>query len=484
MKIRNWLWVFSCVGILLITQNCGRSDKEWAAENAKRQCGSCHLVPEPNSLTKEIWAQSILPQMSMYFKWQSASKYDYAQNNLIAKKGILPMNDKTWASLESYYIDNGLSQVDIRENVLRKQNRFDEILVRKVCEYPSTTALLIDDNKSEIYLGCKSELKILNDELSSETLLVEDMTISDLHLNTPYELFMLDIGILSPNDYYAGSLRSFNLKERALHTKLDSLIRPVHMIDHAGSIYISEHGNERGRYSKFNLSEHGAVTLTSLPGIYKTFRMDIDHDGQDEFILQIGQAKEGIYMWRQDLPLTPLIQFPPEFGLSDMDTTDMNNDGFTDLIITNGDNADISFMHKSYHGVRILLNDKIGGFKESYFYPLCGASQVKCLDANADGLQDLVVSSFFPFNPEQSIVYLEQSSTNSEFQAYTFEHADSGRWLVMESGDIDEDGDKDIIVGSYINGPTKVADSILDSWIKESNDLLVLRNRTNELTHE
>jgi len=45
-----------------------------------------------------------------------------------------------------------------------------------------------------------------------------------------------------------------------------------------------------------------------------------------------------------------------------MDTTDVNHDGWTDLVVVNGDNADFSIIPKAYHGVRVYLNNQHGGY--------------------------------------------------------------------------------------------------------------------------
>ena len=76
----------------------------------------------------------------------------------------------------------------------------------------------------------------------------------------------------------------------------------------------------------------------------------------------------------------------------------------------------------------------------------------------------------------------ENQTSNSEileFEVHTVSESVKGRWLVMASGDIDQDGDEDVVIGSNIDGPTKVED---ETWMsqceKESVDILLLLNKS------
>lgn len=477
MKKKVIIRILFLSGIIFSISNCQTNDRSWGEENAIRQCGTCHLTPDPKSLTKEIWEQSILPEMSKYFKWNSKSKYEYAMIHFTEKKGTLPMNDKTWNSISSYYLDNSDLTVDTIRKNLPIQKQFKEVIIDDVSNSPNLTAIEIDPSTGKVYCAPKNQIVSIEKDYKIDTLLTSDITVTDIALSSNDQVYFLDVGLLNPNDFAAGSLHRYDLKASTDNTLKSTLRRPVHLLQDGDKIYISEHGNNIGKFSEYDTQTRQSEELVPLPGVYKTFVVDLDKDGQQEILLQVGQAKEGIYIWSESKPLEALIEFPSEFGLSDLDTADMNNDGFVDLVVTNGDNADYSYQLKNYHGVRVYLNDGSGNFEESFFYQMYGASQVRCLEANSDGKMDMVVSSFFPLQIDQSIIYLEQKKEGLDFEPSTFEHSSDGRWLVMDAGDIDGDGDIDLALGSFINGPTVMPGMIIDKWIKESIDVVYLINQ-------
>lgn len=145
------------------------------------------------------------------------------------------------------------------------------------------------------------------------------------------------------------------------------------------------------------------------------------------------------------------MRFPPVYGSSYFELTDIDQDGDEDLIYTNGDNADYSYALKPYHGLRIYLNDGHFRFKQAWFYPLFGATQSQTGDFDGDGDIDLVTIAFFPDfaqKPLENFVYFENKG-NLKFTPHTSAGSGQGRWLTMKAADVDLDGDLDVLLGSF-----------------------------------
>jgi hypothetical protein len=66
-----------------------------------------------------------------------------------------------------------------------------------------------------------------------------------------------------------------------------------------------------------------------------------------------------------------------------------------------------------------------------------------------------------------------------QFTPLALPAADS-RWLAMDAGDLDGDGDVDIVLGAYNNGPSESGypTAIRVRWQANPVPLIILRNRS------
>jgi hypothetical protein len=105
----------------------------------------------------------------------------------------------------------------------------------------------------------------------------------------------------------------------------------------------------------------------------------------------------------------------------------------------------------------------------------------KAEDFDQDGDLDIVATAFFADferTPEEGFIYLENKAKEGyTFEAYTFPEAKNGRWLTFEIGDVDKDGDKDIILGSFGYSPAPTPKEILEEWAQHGPDALILKNQ-------
>jgi hypothetical protein len=90
-----------------------------------------------------------------------------------------------------------------------------------------------------------------------------------------------------------------------------------------------------------------------------------------------------------------------------------------------------------------------------------------------------LLSSFpdYERNPRSSFLYLENLDAEKfKFQASTFNKASLGRWLLMDTGDVDADGDEDIFLSSFTYSFSPVPSELLKTWEKSNTDILILEN--------
>ena len=102
-------------------------------------------------------------------------------------------------------------------------------------------------------------------------------------------------------------------------------------------------------------------------------------------------------------------------------------------------------------------------------------------DFDQDGDTDFGVISVFPDykkRPELSFVYLENNNAETfNFTPHTFKDSNLGRWFLMDTGDVDEDGDVDIILSSFTYTFTPVPRDLAILWNEKNIDIMLLENK-------
>jgi hypothetical protein len=251
------------------------------------------------------------------------------------------------------------------------------------------------------------------------------------------------------------------------------------------------YGNFVGRFSWWEglegdrWSEH---VLWDKPGAIRCEVTDLDGDGKRDLVVLFAQALETMVLFAGDgkggFQRHTLFQKDPSWGHSGFEVADFNGDGKPDLLVTNGDNADFSRSPaRPHHGVRIYLNRGDHKFEEAWFGPMNGAYRALARDFDADGDLDIAAVSFFPdyeASPRESFLLFENTGTKDQLQftTSTFPECVTGRWLTLDAGDLDGDGDEDIALGSLIRMPTAVPEFVKEMWEKKGPSLVLLRNRT------
>ena len=273
-----------------------------------------------------------------------------------------------------------------------------------------------------------------------------------------------------------------------------TLHRPVHTLVHdfnldgTDEIVICEFGHLTGALSLFVRNDglhYSKEVLLNAPGTLRTVARDMNADNKMDLVVLTSQGREGVTIFYQteNLKFIPetVLEFSPVYGSSWFELLDFDGDGYDDIITANGDNGDKSYVAKPYHGIRIYINNGKNVFEETYFYPLNGATRLIAEDFDLDGDIDMAVLATFPDyenSPNSSFIYLENKDSEIfEFQDTTFKGVNLGRWLLMDSGDFDQDGDTDIVLSSFTYGFTPVPEYLAEIWDNTETDIVVLENK-------
>lgn len=481
MNTKRLVFLFMVAGALSIlaigNESCKSLGKNQNVPKVVSQnCGGCHLVPEAESLTAELWETTVLPRMSEFFVWDERSSYPYANKGMVNPNRVTGMTDENWAKILSYYVSNGLTSPIIREEMdLPLQESFVEETFQITSSPALVTAISIGD---EMHVAFNKYLLTISDSLTVTSQLNTEKDITHIYESSGDSIFIVNSGPIDPHEGAFGEIGLYNRDDNTIASLIKGLRRPVQMLKDHDDIYVGQFGFYSGAFTKHNLEISDSVeSIHNLPGTYRIKKMRLSKNGEPSLVISLSQGQEGVFAVEKDgksYILKALLRFVPENGLSDLDIQDVNGDGLDDLLVAHGDNADYSPMPKAYHGVDVYLNKGNYKFEKAYHFPLYGATQARFIDVNGDQLTDIITSAYFGVHNSERIVVLLQEESENEmmFKPHRFNLSNSGRWMVLETGDIDNDGDEDVLIGSYMGGPMRNEEIDQD----RAADILVLRN--------
>lgn len=472
-------------------------------ELAQKYCSACHLFPEPELLTKTAWIHHIQPEMA---KWLGLERVDYegmADGKILQEAKLYPpspiISEEEWFAIWDYYRAAAPSQPLPRAAKPTARVGLKQFRVKKLNPHngaPMTSLVKIDAEGKRLFVGDAVGNTLFTLKATGEV--TERLRLASGPVSLAVGdagLYVTLIGRIFPSEAEEGAVlwlpgASGKAAPRPL---LENLRRPTDTVvahlntDRREDLVVCSYGNRLGRFSWFEGKEGGAFeehVLLDRPGAARADVRDFDGDGRPDIIVMTAQAREGIYLFlnqgRNEFKMETLLEFPPSWGLAGFELTDFNKDGKIDLLVANGDNGDFALPLKNYHGIRLYLNDGRNHFREAFFYPMHGAYKAVARDFDGDGDLDIAAIAFYPDfeqkNPE-SFVYLENLG-GMKFDASTCAESNAGRWMVMDAADLDGDGGEDIVLGSFVRGPTTmpVPQALRDFWRTNGAAVLLLEN--------
>jgi len=471
---------------------------------ARTYCTACHAFPEPQLLDNTTWQSGVLPQMATRLGVRTPSSFSEALRNPHVIVLTAAVSEEDWEKIVRYYLDRSPDTLPYQS--LPVQPRVDPAFFKTGPFAPRMhssgiiTLLETDQTHQRIFVGEAGRNRLLifdwNRRLRSTLALSSPPT--DLVVQKEHVL-VLESGILDPNDQPRGRLVQYDLAAdgslQFSRILIDSLFRPVFVEpfdfdgDGLNEFLICEYGDNRGHLAlyRYDGSKYERRVLDPTPGAIRLEIRDMTGDGYPDIVALFAQGDERIALLENDGkgnfsgPHRILARFPPVYGSMYFSMHDFNGDGRVDILYVNGDNFDYSRVLKPYHGIRILENDGKNGFVERYFFPVYGAARAEVADFDKDGdLDILTTSNFADFerHPERGIMFFENTG-RYEFEPYAFAIASDNQWNVMATGDLNEDGRLDVIIGAMNLGSiATIQRRFTGRTLESGNDpLLFFENR-------
>lgn len=475
---------------------------------ARRACAMCHVFPTPDMLDKKHWKEQVLPRMQVRL---GVAQPDYSttpdaelikQRGIYAETPMIPVEQ--WPLIEQWVLDSAPENplpLDPRPEITVGLSLFKTEPPRFRTKEPSTTLVKISPKRHQIYVGDDKEKALFI--LNADGALVDAIKVGNVPadvVETEQGIYVTCVGSFLPTEVYCAQFVFFARKGDGFGEKkviLKDLPRATQaeFADFNGDgkldFALCMFGNLTGRLSWFeNLGDgqYREHVLSLKAGAMRCLAHDFNGDGKMDLAVLMAQELEMLIIMFNDgkgnFSGETVIQKPPIWGHMHFELVDYNQDPFPDLLVVNGDNGEYDSPLKKFHGLRICANRGDNKFEEAWYYPMNGAYKALARDFDQDGDLDIAAISFFPDykdSPKESFVYLENQG-GFQFKTATFRECIAGRWIVMDAGDLDGDGDLDIVLGSYVQGPAgpPVPAWLTNIWKQKGPSVLILRNQLSE----
>lgn len=414
-------------------------------------------------------------------------------NDLKVKASTPLVSEQDWQKIKAYYL--GLAPQRLSPpapfeplQIIGKQFEIRPVFSPVEQELANITCIRIDPKNRAVYMADEVNKAVWLMDAAAQPVkrFGEQPAVSDLQFldNAHRQLLVTYIGesvkVTYNSNGYAQKVNVADPKRQNADLLLTQLYRPTQTLEHdldgdrTPELITCEFGVIEGKFSVWKKNKEGrytSQTLSTTPGALRTVIADWNTDGLPDLVTLFAQGDERIVVFLNKGNLQfeekTLLRFPPVYGSSYFDLIDLNKDGQLDILYTCGDNADYSVIFKPYHGLYLFENQGNNKLSQKFFYPIDGAYKVAAADVDADGDLDLMSIAFYDdidSNPQTNVLYFENHQ--GHFRPYSIPIGKMGRWLTLDTGDIDGDGDIDFALGSHPLGLT--AGRMRGSWARNN----------------
>jgi hypothetical protein len=333
--------------------------------------------------------------------------------------------------------------------------------------------VLCDDRGNFVsWIQQKPEGTFTETVLADELIAPAHVEVIDFDFDGDKDLMVAVLGMLFPNNDKIGSVvilendGNQNFKKHIVAEKI-ARVSDVRAGDLDGDgdmdLAVAQFGYDDGEtrwienLGNWKFESH---ILQYLSGPINVEIVDIDDDNDLDIISLVSQEWEEIYCFIND----GTGQFQPnllfgssnqDYGSSGISLSDLDQDGDTDILYSNGDAFDyMPPQGRPWHGVQWLENKGDLNFEFHRICSFTGATNVRAADIDNDNDLDLFAVSAFNIweSPESySFIWLENDGEmNFTKRAIT---KNPTHQLTCEPGDFNNDGLIDVITGGMHTYP-------------------------------
>ena len=469
----------------LLNQRAGLSQQAWTdALQLEAKCGSCHRVPAPDDLTPRRWGDAVMNFMSKvaYYRKQGPTFEPIPEG--------LPYNQwmhgagPQWLDVAHYYFTFSPETLETLPALPRSGLPFT---AQPLGAAPEPSVLSQIGNVNIVDLDQDGRLDVLVCDFSRHAVTwiqqEADVWVERPLAYVPYpghtetgdfdgdgdlDIIVADVGSERPTDNRVGRVVLLaNSGQMRFETRI--LLQDVGRVSDVRPGDFDQDGDIDFVVAVFGFLKAGEIgwleqqadgafayhRLSEKSGGVHVPTTDLNGDGRLDFIALIAQEHEEVaaFINKGTGRFAEHLLFKadsPTFGSSGIELTDLDQDGDTDILYTNGDAFDLSTpMIRPYHGVQWLENQ--GDFQFAYhdLLRLYGAYRAVPADLDDDGDLDVVATSLlndWSDPARMSLVWLENDG-QQQFTPHGIGNAPTSL-ITADVADLDENGRLEIVTGS------------------------------------
>ena len=388
-------------------------DVERVVEMINEYCGSCHGVPPPGLMPKRSWPRVIQAMADL----------------AVERTGKTVIPEDALRHITAYYYGSSPEELPLlpyaEDAEARLAFRTTELGDR------SPLPMVIDINAADLGKHHGNGLLICDAEFNQvrfvagegdawqETVLAEAPVpirtdVVDFDDDGDEDIVVAALGILPPSDELAGQVLLLRQEDGRFEKELlldgigrttDARAVDLDNDDDLDLLVAVFGGGTVGGILWLEKTDTGDYTrhvVLGVSGALNATPVDLDADGRMDFVSLIAQEYESVvaFMNRGQGTFEQVIlgRAPhPMYGFTGMSLTDLDGDGDTDILMSNGDALDTQPDPKPYHGVQWLENRGDLQFRFHDIGRFYGAATAVAGDMDGDGDLDVLAGSWLNF---------------------------------------------------------------------------------------